>query len=269
MNRQEAIKRPIRVVVFSSGPVLEPDLKQFLIRLETHPDIALQGVLCRARFEKPRGMIRDVWRRRGWMAVPLLGLDLLRSMCRWLCHPHKEIRMRKELSRLNDRIWMVPDVHAETVLRQIRDLKPDLGLVYGSPILKPALFEIPKRGTLGIHHGQVPAYRGKKTTFWAMYHGEPVAGVTIQKISSGLDTGAIVNQGTVQTRGRSYGRVWRELAELGVDLFVASVIQVRDGTATYRPQPGPKGKLYRDPQPADIIRFWFRQIRRRRESISR
>ncbi len=263
MNRQEAMNRPIRVVVFSSGPVLEPDMKQFLIRLEAHPDITLLGVLCQARFERPRGMVRDVWRRRGWMAVPLLGLDWMRTLRRWLCRPRTEIRLRKKYSRLKDRLWMVADVHAETVLRQVRELNPDLGLSYGSPILKPSLFDIPGCGTLGIHHGQVPAYRGKKTTFWAMYHGEPVAGVTIQRISSGLDTGAIVNQGVVPAQGRSYGRVWRDLAELGVNLFVDSVLQVRAGTAVYHPQPGPEGKLYRDPKPPDIVRFWLRQIRRR------
>jgi methionyl-tRNA formyltransferase len=135
-------------------------------------------------------------------------------------------------------------------------------LIYGSPILKPALFEIPTYGTLGIHHGQVPQYRGKKTTFWAIYHGEPAAGVTIQKINAGLDTGQIVNSGQVLIGRRSYGTVWGEVLALGLDLYVEAILQVRAGTAVYRPQAGPKGKLYRDPKPADIVRFWLRQLRR-------
>jgi hypothetical protein len=151
----------------------------------------------------------------------------------------------------------VPDIHDEVVLAQVRALAPDLGLIYGSPILKPALFEIPAYGTLGIHHGQVPQYRGKKTTFWAMYHGEPVAGVTIQKVTAGLDTGQIVRSGEVPIGRRSYGAVWRDVLALGLDLYIEAILQVREGTAVYRPQTGPKGKLYRDPKPADILRFWL------------
>ena len=68
-------------------------------------------------------------------------------------------------------------------------------IFYGGPILKPALFEIPTLGTLGIHHGKLPAYRGKKTTFWAMFNDEPSAGVTIQSVNAGLDTGRGVRAG--------------------------------------------------------------------------
>jgi methionyl-tRNA formyltransferase len=93
-----------------------------------------------------------------------------------------------------------------------------------------------------------------------MYHGEPVAGVTIQKVTAGLDTGQIVGSGEVSIGRRSYGAVMREVLALGLDLYIEAILQVRDGTAVYRPQTGPKGKLYRDPRPADIVRFWWRRI---------
>ena len=79
--------------------------------------------------------------------------------------------------------------------------------VCGAPILKPELFEIPAFGTLGIHHGRLPEYRGKKTTFWAIYNGDSTAGVTIQRINAGLDTGEIVCTGEVPTAGKTTGEL--------------------------------------------------------------
>jgi methionyl-tRNA formyltransferase len=143
----------------------------------------------------------------------------------------------------------------------------DLGLIYGSPILRPELFEIPKMGTLGIHHGSLPRYRGKKTTFWEMYEGEERAGVTIQKVNRGLDTGEIVQEGHVRIGSRSRSRVWREVEDLGLQLYLRSILQVGAGTARLREQDGPKGQLYRDPPLTLIIRLWWRQLRKRIRGI--
>jgi methionyl-tRNA formyltransferase len=118
-------------------------------------------------------------------------------------------------------------------------------------------------GTLGIHHGKVPEYRGNKTAFWAMYNGELVAGVTIQKVNRGLDTGSIVKTGEVSTEGRAYRAVVQELETLGLDLYLQAILEVKDGTAEYKPQSVGKGKLYHNPKPGDFLKFWGRQIRRR------
>ena len=258
-----ATEGPIRVVMFGSGPALDPDVKEFLSRLEAHPDIALLGAFCQSQGQSPGDVARDLWRRRRWLAAPLLALHLAGRLRRAIGRSDGERALDQRLAQMADRLHFVPNIHDEAVLEQVRALRPDLGLVYGSPILKAALFEIPALGTLGIHHGQAPKYRGKKTTFWAMYNGEPCAGVMIQKINAGLDTGQIVNSGEVIAVGRAYRSVWNELVALGLDLYLRSILEVRSGTAQYRPQEGPKGRLYRDPGPGDIGRFWLRQMERR------
>jgi methionyl-tRNA formyltransferase len=96
-----------------------------------------------------------------------------------------------------------------------------------------------------------------------MYNGEETAGVTIQKINTGLDTGSIVKEGEVRIGRRAQQAVWRELEALGLDLYIESILAVRAGTAVYRPQTGPKGKLYRNPKPMDFVNYWLRQLRRR------
>ena len=254
--------RPIQVVLFGSGPKLNPDVKEFLCRLEDHPDITLAGAYFQAKSSTWGAAAEDLWRRRRLLAPPLLCLELLNATTRAVFHRRAEMRVRAKLARLVDRMHFVPDVHAPAVLDEIGLLKPDLGLVYGSPILKPVLFEKPRLGTLGIHHGKVPEYRGNKTTFWAMYNGEPFAGVTIQQLNAGLDTGSIVKEGQVPIGRRSQRTVRRELEALGLDLYLQAIVDVKDGRATYRPQTGRKGKLYRNPRFLDLVTFWRRRAKR-------
>ena len=254
--------RPIRVVMFGSGPELNLDAKQFLCRLAEHPEIEFLGAFCQATSTSRGAVFKDLWKRRGWLALPLFASRGFNRVQRWLLQPREETAMRNSLKKISNRIHFVTDIHAQSVLEQLRALHPELGLIYGSPILKPELFEIPELGTLGIHHGKVPEYRGNKTTFWAMYNGEQTAGVTIQKVNRGLDTGDIVKAGQVSTRGRSYQAVVHELEKLGLDLYVQAVLEVKRGTAEYRPQIGVKGRVYRNPKPCDFLRFWGKQIRR-------
>jgi methionyl-tRNA formyltransferase len=95
-----------------------------------------------------------------------------------------------------------------------------------------------------------------------MYNGERVAGVTIQKVNRGLDTGSVVKAGEVNAYGRAYQAVVHELETLGLDLYIQAILEVKHGTAEYRPQAGVKGKLYRNPQPGDFVKFWGKQIKR-------
>jgi methionyl-tRNA formyltransferase len=252
----EVLSRPIRVVVFAGGPVLERGVKDFLCRLEDHTEIDLLACICQSADQSSSAVMRDLWRRRGVLAIPWLVIQAARKIGTAFRRHEREIDRR--IAELSERIFFVPDIHAEGVLRRVGELSPDMGLIYGSPILKPALFEIPRFGTLGIHHGMAPKYRGKKTTFWEVYNGEPAAGVMIQKVNAGLDTGEILGRGTVPIGSRSLGAVRRDIHTLGLDLYIDAIVSVKRGSAVYRPQEGPKGKLCRDPKIRDILVLWRR-----------
>jgi folate-dependent phosphoribosylglycinamide formyltransferase PurN len=261
VNRIE-LDRPIRVVMFGSGPELNRDAKEFLCRLEEHPEIDLVGVFCQAKSQSMSAVFMDLWKRRGGLAAPLFVVWILNKAMGFIFHFRKEIALRRKLRTISGGIHFIKNIHAQEVLQQVCALEPDLGLIYGSPILKPELFEIPRLGSLGIHHGKVPEYRGNKTTFWAMYNGEQVAGVTIQKVNKGLDTGSIVKSGEVTAYRRTYSAVARELEELGLDLYMQAILEVKRGVAVVTPQPSGKGKLYRNPKLGDFLRFWGKQMQR-------
>jgi folate-dependent phosphoribosylglycinamide formyltransferase PurN len=258
-----ALNRPIRVVMFGGGPELTNDAKKFLYLLENHPDINLLGAVCQAEELTWITVFLDLWNRRGWLAFPLFVARIFTGAASYIRSPQKEKELNRLLDQISNKIHKVEDIHSPGVIDLVRKMEPDLGLIYGSPILKPELFEIPCNGTLGIHHGKVPEYRGNKTTFWAMYNGEKTAGVTIQKVNAGLDTGKIVKAGKVDIGHRSYGSVWRDLEVLGLDLYIQAILEVKKGTALYQPQLGKKGKLYRNPKLKDFIGFWFRRTKTR------
>lgn len=253
----------IRVVMFGSGPRLNHDANLFLCALEDHPEIEFLGAFCQAKSQSIAGVFNDLWNRRRFLAFPLFIVWFVTAAMRFLWHPLAEIALRNKLNQLSNRIHYIETIHAKAVLDQVSALQPDLGLIYGSPILKPELFCIPKMGTLGIHHGKLPGYRGNKTTFWSMYNEEASAGVTIQKINEGLDTGYIVKEGEVLIGQKTYSVVVQELEALGLEIFIQAILEVKNGTATIQPQPATKGNLYRNPKPEDIIRFYLKYTQKR------
>ncbi len=227
---------PIRVVLFY-GPFLR-SAREFAVRLEAHPDIDLAALYCAAPGETRRHQLADLRRRRGWLGLALFAFEV-------------------------GRVRYVADMHDPKVIAEVRELEPDLGLGYGGPILRPELFRIPEHGTLGIHHGRLPEFRGKKTTFWEIWEGEPTAGVTIQRIDEGIDTGEIVAQGAVKVGSRGYESVWQAVQRLGVDLYIDAVLAVRDGRATFRRPERRGGPLRSDPTPLELLRLPIRRLRRR------
>jgi hypothetical protein len=255
-----ALTRPIRVVYFA-GPYLEPAAMRFVAMLEAHPEVDLVLGLCQGEGAGYGHRLRNLWRRRGLLAMPVLAIDLLEALSEFIRAPRESLARRRLAGPALARFETVPDVHAPQVLERLQSLAPDLGVIYGGPILKPELFEIPALGTLGIHHGRVPKYRGKKTTFWEVYNGERVAGITIQRLGRGLDTGDIVRTAEVEIGRKGYNRVWREAQQHGCEAFLAAVLDVKRGQATFTPQEpsAPQGPLYKQPTPREILMLWWRR----------
>lgn len=248
--------------MFTGGAVLEDPCVEFIGRLHAQPEVDLVGVYCESREVGLGGIVLDLVRRRGWLAPLLIAQRALLRIGRGLLAPRREIRRRRTLRRLAPMVHFVADLHAPPVLAAIAALRPELGAVYGGPILRPALFDIPGQGTIGIHHGRLPDYRGKKTTFWAIHNGEPTVGVAIQRIGTGLDRGDVLRDAELAVGRKPLPIVSRDLERIGLDLYVKAVLSVQRGTAVFRPQPQSGARLYRDPRGRDILRFWVRYIGR-------
>lgn len=256
------LRRPIRVVLFS-GAYLDGPAFSFAAALEAHPSVELLEVLCQAPEAGWQYRFRELWKRRGIVAATVVFRDSVGAALRFLRDPRGTLARRRVARQIARKVLTVPDLHAPEIIVRVRDWGPDLGAVYGAPILRQELFGIPALGTFGIHHGRVPDYRGRKTTFWEIYNGEKVAGVTIQRINAGIDTGDVVRSGEVTIGNKGYGRIERETQELGQRLFVEAILEARAGLTSRQPQPSAKGRHYGQPKATDFLRLWLRLLGRR------
>ena len=60
------------------------------------------------------------------------------------------------------------DAYKKALYKYLEYLKPDLGISFGTGIIKPYIFNIPKWGTINIHRGCIDSYRGLDSDLWAL-----------------------------------------------------------------------------------------------------
>lgn len=241
-------KGSIRVIC-CGGAYLQPGARRFLAMLADHPEVDLVAILCEGQGKNYLHRLGDLYTRRGWLAPMVLMLEGISIGLEFLRSPMEALRLRSTWKEVSRKVEWFPALNGPRAITRMRSLSPDLAVIYGGPLIKPEVFDLPRLGTLGIHHGRVPAYRGKKTTFWEIYHGESHAGITIQKVGAGIDTGEVVATAVVEIGRRGYGSVWRDVERTGCQLFVQSVLDVHHGIWSPMPQDksSGSGKVFRQP----------------------
>jgi methionyl-tRNA formyltransferase len=79
--------------------------------------------------------------------------------------------------------------------------KSDLFVIAGfSNILKKCIIDVPKYGSINLHAGSLPKYRGGSPLNWQIINNEKLIGLSIIKIDQGIDTGDIIVQNNFKMR---------------------------------------------------------------------
>jgi methionyl-tRNA formyltransferase len=107
----------------------------------------------------------------------------------------------------------------------LRSLDPDLVVVaaYGQ-IFKDFILAIPRQGAVNVHASLLPKYRGAAPIAWAIYHGETRTGVTIFRLTTGIDTGDMLAREAVDIGpDETAGDVEARLSVLGAKLALGVV----------------------------------------------
>jgi len=201
-------------------------------------------------------LIRNQWlnfRRNGWRWLPYIFIEtaklyLVKSDFRPNDKfPGYQYTLQWLSKQPNIKIIRVSDIHAPKSLEIVREFAPKLGLSLSAPILKPSLFSIPTEGTLNLHKGKVPDYRGMPPAFWELWNNENAIGCTVHFVDSKLDTGAVVREAAIERKKFSTLRgLQLTLDELGIDLMCEAVRDVLSRRVNARPQLG-NGRTYRKP----------------------
>jgi methionyl-tRNA formyltransferase len=99
--------------------------------------------------------------------------------------------------KLGAEVFQVENYHHEKTIELIRNAKADLGIIYGTNIIKENVFSIPRLGSINLHQGLAPFYRGGPPVFWELFNNEQEVGLTVHFVASKVDTGDIILQKTV------------------------------------------------------------------------
>ena len=193
-------------------------------------------------------------RRLGLTAVPV-GLALRRAYA----------EAEGELSHLRELgapVFRVPTLNGDAARAELRRLDADVAISLDNALISETTFSLPRLGTINVHHGAVPEYRGGPPVFWELADGLDRVGFTVHRIDPGIDTGPVLAEGEVPIERR--GTLRETLAatipplhEASLDALEAVLLALGRGEADERPQPT-GGRHRTTPTLGD-----FRRVRRR------
>jgi len=155
----------------------------------------------------------------------------------------------REVAASYDLPVLTPDrPRGEEFLAAIAALEPEISVVvaYGH-ILRPEVLELPPRGSLNVHASLLPELRGAAPVNWAILRGHDRSGVTIMRMSPGMDEGPILLQReTPIGPDDTASSLLERLSELGAAALVEALIRLELGgmeeqeqaheAATYAPK---------------------------------
>jgi len=78
-------------------------------------------------------------------------------------------------------------------VEKMRAMRPDVVVVFGAPILKAGALALGARGTVNVHLGIPPKYRGNNTIFWALKERDfDHVGACVHHLAPSVDGGNVL-----------------------------------------------------------------------------
>ena len=119
--------------------------------------------------------------------------------------------------------------------------QPSLGIVCGFPsILSERLAGLPRNGTINLHGGPVPEYRGGSPLNWQLIHGRSTVTISILRVTRGIDTGNILaeesfsigSDDTIPDLHAKANTIFPELVSVLVSQFESGSVSEREQDET-------------------------------------
>ena len=117
----------------------------------------------------------------------------------------------------------------------LTQIAPDLIVTaaYGHILRKP-LLDVPRLDCINVHASLLPRHRGASPIAAAILAGDSRTGVTIIRMSTGMDEGDIIARKAINVAGDdTAGSLHDKLAELAAELLLETVAAFRQGSVVY------------------------------------
>jgi methionyl-tRNA formyltransferase len=128
-------------------------------------------------------------------------------------------------------VFQPESINTPEGLTQLRAWNADLLVTaaYGQ-ILKSDILTATRLGGINVHGSLLPKYRGAAPVAWAIWRGETVTGVTIIRMTTGLDAGEMFAKESLAIgEQETAGELEARLAPLGARLAVETIHRLSEG----------------------------------------
>lgn len=193
-------------------------------------------------------------KKHGWRWIPYQVKDLFARIAPPQMNrpasdsPGSEYELERLLAYSNIRIVRIDDIHAASCFKLVSEFAPELGLSLAAPILKPSLFKLPRLGTINLHKGKLPDFRGMPPAFWELWTNQSSVGCSVHWVDERLDAGAVLRESRIACERFSTPRGLQvRLDELGSSMVCEVVEEILTGQTEAKTQIAGRGKTYRKP----------------------
>lgn len=190
-----------------------------------HPRIVMMGT---GLFAEPtfEALIQHNYPVVGLVTQPDRQIGSLRGSTRQTGKGMKTIALEQQIP-----VFQPDSINTPEGVVGLRKLEPDLLIVaaYGQ-ILSKEVLGVPGLGGINVHASLLPRYRGAAPIAWAIYQGETRTGVTLIRMTIGLDAGDILAQEPLEIgANETTGEVEVRLATLGASMTLQILEKLNQG----------------------------------------
>ena len=171
--------------------------------------------------------------------------------------------VKDEAEKLGLKIKQLKDVSSSQSQDFLKKYDADLFVVVSfGQILKEVVLKIPKIFSVNLHASLLPKYRGAAPINWVLINGEKVSGVTVIRMSEGLDAGDMILSREEPIRADDDAEILgKRLADVGAEVLVKAISQIADGKAIMKPQDKTKVTLAPSLKRKDGLIDWSKSSR--------
>ena len=155
-------------------------------------------------------------------------------------------------------VLQLEKINSPESVARLSEFKADLFILCGyNKIIKEQVINIPPLGTINLHGGKLPEYRGAAPINWQIINGETTGGCCIIYVDEGIDTGDIISQEIYAIEPEdTHASVLEKTLQIFPRQLLEVLKDIEDGTVQAQAQDPNAGNYYPRRYPRDSKIDW-------------
>ena len=183
------------------------------------------------------------------------------EVCGVVAHPKPGADVAVSAEKMGLSLLQPRNINDAETIEWVRALDAEIFVLAGySQIVRRGILSVPPAGTINLHGGRLPEYRGTAPINWQIINGETTGGCSIIYVDEGIDTGDIIAQEYYDIEDRDdAASVLAKTLEIFPRLLLQTMTAIKDGTVKREKQDPLAGCYYTRRYPRDGKIDWKSQ----------